>query len=44
MRPLADVAVDAEVARAMELAINNYFGERLDSIMQSINNKQPKSV
>jgi len=44
MRPLADVAVDAEVARAMELAINNYFGERLDSIMQNINNKEPKNV
>lgn len=39
MRPLADIAVDTEVARAMEKAINKYFGERLDAIMAHLKNK-----
>lgn len=39
MRPLADVAVDAEVARAMEKAIAKYFGERLEAIMEHLKNK-----
>ncbi len=43
MRPLADVAVDAEVARAMEKAINKYFGERLDAIMEHLKNKETTS-
>ncbi|MCP5177963.1 MAG: MerR family transcriptional regulator [Moraxellaceae bacterium] len=40
MRPLADVAIDAEVARAMEKAIANYFGGRLDAIMEHIKNQE----
>jgi len=39
MRPLADIAIDAEVARAMEKAIAKYFGERLDAIMEHLKNK-----
>lgn len=39
MRPLADVAIDAEVARAMEKAITTYFGARLDAIMEHLKNK-----
>ncbi|MCB1660357.1 MAG: MerR family transcriptional regulator [Pseudomonadales bacterium] len=40
MRPLADIAIDAEVARAMEKAIANYFGGRLDAIMEHIKNQE----
>lgn len=40
MRPLADIAIDAEVARAMEKAISNYFGERLDAVMEHIQKSQ----
>jgi len=40
MRPLADVAIEAEVARAMEKAITNYFGGRLDAIMEHLKNKE----
>ncbi|PTQ89296.1 MerR family transcriptional regulator [Agitococcus lubricus] len=39
MRPLADIAVDAEVARAMEKAIGKYFGERLEAIMEHLKHK-----
>mgnify|MGYP003705019403 FL=1 len=39
MRPLADIAIDAEVARAMEKAIAKYFGERLDAIMEHLKTK-----
>lgn len=44
MRPLADVAIDAEVARAMEKAITNYFGGRLDAIMEHIKNQENKQL
>ena len=44
MRPLADVAIDAEVARAMEKSINNYFGGRLDAIMEHIKNQENKQL
>ena len=33
MRPIADMAVSAEVARAMEKAIQRFMGERMDAIM-----------
>ncbi|MFO1391407.1 MAG: MerR family transcriptional regulator [Agitococcus sp.] len=44
MRPLADVAIDAEVARAMEKAIANYFGGRLDAIMEHIKNQEHSNL
>jgi DNA-binding transcriptional MerR regulator len=44
MRPLADVAIDAEVARAMEKSITNYFGGRLDAIMEHIKKQENKQL
>ncbi len=36
LRPLADMAVDAEVARAMEKAINQYLGDMLTHILEHL--------
>lgn len=36
LRPIADVAVDAEVARAMELAIRKYLGDILGSVFDQL--------
>lgn len=36
LRPIADVAVDAEVARAMELAIQKYLGDILGGVLDQL--------
>jgi len=36
LRPIADVAVDAEVARAMELAVQKYLGDILSSVFEQL--------
>lgn len=36
LRPIADVAVDAEVARAMEMAVQKYLGDILSSIFEHL--------
>ncbi len=36
LRPIADVAVDAEVARAMELAIQKYLGDILGNVLDQL--------
>ena len=36
LRPIADMAVNAEVARAMEGAINKYLGDVLTHIMDQL--------
>ena len=36
LRPIADVAVDAEVARAMELAIQRYLGDILGGVLEQL--------
>lgn len=34
LRPLADMAIDSEVSRAMENAINKYLGERVAQVLE----------
>ena len=41
LRPIADVAVDAEVARAMELAVQKYLGDILTSVFEQLPHQQP---
>jgi DNA-binding transcriptional MerR regulator len=43
LRPMAMQAVDAEVARAMELAVNRFLGERLTQILSQMK-QQPGSA
>lgn len=43
LRPIADVAVDAEVARAMELAVQKYLGDILSSVFEQLPNQRPAS-
>ena len=40
LRPIADVAVDAEVARAMELAVQKYLGDILSSVFEQLPNQR----
>ncbi|MES2886043.1 MAG: MerR family transcriptional regulator [Pseudomonadota bacterium] len=40
LRPIADVAVDAEVARAMELAVQKYLGDILSSVFEQLPNQK----
>ncbi len=41
LRPLADLAVNAEVARAMEKAVNRYLGDVLSHIYEHLPSKRP---
>jgi hypothetical protein len=41
LRPLADMAVNIEVARAMEKAVNQVFGDKLSYFMEHLHD--PKS-
>jgi len=43
LRPIADVAVDAEVARAMELAIQRYLGDILGGVLDQLPNQRSTS-
>jgi hypothetical protein len=36
LRPLAEMAVHAELARAMEKAANHFLGDRLESIIKGM--------
>ena len=40
LRPIADVAVDAEVARAMELAVQKYLGDILSAVFEQLPNQR----
>lgn len=40
LRPIADVAVDAEVARAMELAVQKYLGDILGAVLDQLPNQR----
>ncbi len=40
LRPIADVAVDAEVARAMEMAVQKYLGDILSSVFEQLPNQR----
>lgn len=40
LRPIADVAVDAEVARAMELAVQKYLGDILGAVLEQLPNQR----
>lgn len=41
LRPIADVAVDAEVARAMEIAVQKYLGDILSSVFEQLPHTPP---
>ena len=41
LRPLVEMAVQAEVARAMELAANKHLGDRLSHVLEGLQKPQP---
>lgn len=43
LRPIIDVAVEAEVATAMEKATQRYFGERMDALFQYVVKSKDRS-
>jgi len=42
LRPLVEMAVHAEVARAMELAANQHLGDRLSQVLEGL--RQPRAA
>ena len=42
LRPLVDMAVGAEVSRAMQKALNHHLGDRLTAILEHLNNPHPQ--
>ncbi len=44
MRPLAEIVVDAELARAMDIAAGRFLGDRLEQILRRMPRKEVPSV